>query len=119
MNRNELIQYIQKEYICDVDYPWEKYPEYIVIRRRDNQKWFAGIFNIKGHQVGLDTNELMDVVNLKCESDLIPTLIRESGIYPAYHMNKQHWISVDIEKYEDVKKLKLMVNMIYRLVRLR
>ncbi len=49
MNCNELIQYIQKEYICDVDYPWEKYPEYIVIRCRDNQKWFAGIFNIKGH----------------------------------------------------------------------
>lgn len=49
MNRNGLIQYIQKEYICDVDYPWEEYPEYIVIRCRDNQKWFAGIFNIKGH----------------------------------------------------------------------
>ena len=75
MNRNELIQYIQKEYICDV--------------------------------------------NLKCDSDLIPNLIHESGIYLAYHMNKQHWISVDIEKYEDVKKLKLIVNMSYRLVRLR
>lgn len=48
MIRNELIQYIQKEYICDVDYPWEKYPDYVVIRHRDNQKWFAGIFNIHG-----------------------------------------------------------------------
>ena len=97
----------------------EKYHDYVVIRRRDNQKWFAGIFNIHGQQVGLDTNESLDVVNLKCDSDLIPNLIHESGIYPAYHMNKQHWISVDIEKYEDVKKLKLIVNMSYRLVRLR
>ena len=32
----------------------------------------------------------MEIVNLKCETDLIPTLIRESGIYSAYHMNKQH-----------------------------
>ena len=39
MNRNELLQYIQQEYVCDVDYPWERYPDYIVIRRRDNQKW--------------------------------------------------------------------------------
>lgn len=31
MNRNEIIQYIQQEYICDVDYPWEKYPNYVVI----------------------------------------------------------------------------------------
>ena len=73
-----------------IDYPWEKYPDYVVIRRRDNQKWFAGIFTITGHKIGLDTNEPIDVVNLKCEPDLIPTLIRESGIYPAYHMNKQH-----------------------------
>ena len=116
MNRNNFINYLRQEYICDIDYPWEKYPDYVVIRRRDNQKWFAGIFAIKGYQVGHDTNEPMDVVNLKCEPDLIPTLIRESGIYPAYHMNKQHWISVDIERYEDIEKLKMLVDMSYRLV---
>lgn len=116
MKRNDLIKYLQQEYICDIDYPWEKYPDYVVIRRRDNQKWFAGIFTITGHKVGLDTNEAIDVVNLKCEPDLISTLIRESGIYSAYHMNKQHWISVDIERYEDLEKLKMMVDMSYRLV---
>ena len=116
MKRNDLIKYLQQEYICDIDYPWEKYPDYVVIRRRDNQKWFAGIFTITEHQVGLDTNEAIDVVNLKCEPDLISTLIRESGIYSAYHMNKQHWISVDIEGYEDIEKLKMLVDMSYRLV---
>lgn len=35
-------------------------------------------------------SDSMEIVNLKCEPDLIPNLIRESGIYPAYHMNKQH-----------------------------
>lgn len=116
MKRNDLIKYLQQEYICDIDYPWEKYPDYVVIRRRYNQKWFAGIFTITGYQVGLDTNEPIDVVNLKCETDLIPTLIRESGIYSAYHMNKQHWISVDIEGYEDAEKFKMLVDMSYRLV---
>ena len=119
MNRNELIQYIQQEYLCDIDYPWEKYPNYVVIRRRDNRKWFAGIFNIRGQQIEFDTNESLDVVNLKCEPDLIPNLLRESGIYPAYHMNKQHWITVDIERYEDEEKLKMLVDMSYRLSRAR
>lgn len=58
----------------------------------------------------------MEIVNLKCESDLIPNLIRESGIYTAYHMNKQHWISVDIEGYEDAEKFKMLVDMSYQLV---
>ena len=49
MKRNDLIKYLQQEYICDIDYPWEKYPDYVVIRCRDNQKWFAGIFTIRGH----------------------------------------------------------------------
>ena len=83
---------------------------------RDNQKWFAGIFTIKGDQLGQDTNEPMDVVNLKCEPDLIPNLIHENEIYPAYHMNKRHWISVDIERYDDLEKLKMMVDMSYQLV---
>lgn len=55
----------------------------------------------------------MNIVNLKCESDLIPNLIHENGIYPAYHMNKTHWISVDIEGYEDIEKLKMLVDMSY------
>lgn len=58
----------------------------------------------------------MEIVNLKCEPDLIPTLIHESRIYSAYHMNKQHWISVDIEGYEDLDKLKILVDMSYQLV---
>lgn len=31
MNRNNFINYLQQEYICDIDYPWKKYPEYVVI----------------------------------------------------------------------------------------
>ena len=58
----------------------------------------------------------MEIVNLKCEPDLIPTLIRESGIYPVYHMNKQHWISVDIEGCKDLGKLKMLVDLSLRLV---
>ena len=58
----------------------------------------------------------MEIVNLKCEPDLIPTLIGESGIYPAYHMNKHHKISVNIEGYEDLDKLKILVDMSYQLV---
>lgn len=60
--------------------------------------------------------EPMDVVNLKCEPDLIPNLIHENGIYPVYYMNKQQWISVDIEGYEEIEKIKMLVDMSYRLV---
>ena len=116
MKRNDLLKYLQQEYICDIDYPWEKYPDYVVIRRRDNQKWFAGIFTITGHKVGLDTNEPIDVVNLKCEPDLIPTLIRESGIYPAYHMNKTYWFTILLDQKLSWMQLQELIDESYRLV---
>ncbi|WP_363166074.1 hypothetical protein [Veillonella sp.] len=37
-------------------------------------------------------------------------------MYLAYHMNKQHWISMDIERYEDAEKFKMLVDMSYQLV---
>lgn len=116
MTRDELIHYIRENYRCDVDYPWEKYPDYLVIRRRDNKKWFAGIFAVNAHQLGIDSNDRLDVVNLKCDVDLIPAFLRESHIYPAYHMNKRHWISVDIERYANTETLNILVDMSYRLV---
>lgn len=51
------------------------------------EKFGQGGFSGKG--------EVADVVNLKCDPIAIGSVISENrGVYPAYHMNKQHWISV-------------------------
>lgn len=36
------------------------------------------------------------VLNLKCDPNLAPILHDFRAIFPAYHMNKRHWISVDL-----------------------
>lgn len=36
------------------------------------------------------------VLNLKCDPNLAPILHDFHAIFPAYHMNKRHWISVDL-----------------------
>ncbi len=34
-------------------------------------------------------------LNVKCPPDLIPLLTgQERGVYPAYHMNRTHWVTV-------------------------
>lgn len=36
------------------------------------------------------------ILNLKCDPNLAPILHDFRAIFPAYHMNKRHWISLDL-----------------------
>jgi predicted DNA-binding protein (MmcQ/YjbR family) len=39
----------------------------------------------------------VDVVNLKVSPEMIPSLTQETGIFPAYHMNKSHWVTAALD----------------------
>ena len=41
-----------------------------------------------------DSDEVIDVVNLKLPTEMFGSFGPADGVYPAYHMNKLHWISV-------------------------
>lgn len=34
------------------------------------------------------------VLNMKQTEDRLPDLLKKAGFFPAYHMNKQNWLSV-------------------------
>lgn len=97
MNREELKQLIMENYGSDPDYPWAKYPDYEVFRHSNNNKWFALIMTVPKNKMGLESSEDIDIVNFKCDSLLIGALRCKSGFFPAYHMNKEHWISVALD----------------------
>lgn len=46
-------------------------------------------------KLGLPGDDAVDVINLKVDDMFFrDMIIQENGIMPAYHMNKQHWVSV-------------------------
>ena len=98
MNRTELKQFIMGNYSAEADYPWLKYPNYEVFRHSNNQKWFALIMDVPKNKLGLHGTEPLDAVNFKCDPILIGSLRDEPGIFPAYHMNKEHWLTVPDEQ---------------------
>ena len=97
MNRDELKAFILENYQADTDHPWLIYPNYEVFRHSNNQKWFAVIMDVPKSKFGLQSEERIDVVNLKCDSFLIGSLLTEKGFFPAYHMSKSNWISVALD----------------------
>ena len=97
MTRAELFAHIADTYSVDPDYPFEEDFVTAVFRHTGNRKWFAIAMRIPRGKLGLAGEGLMDVVNLKVSPEMIPSLVREAGVFPAYHMNKSHWVTVALD----------------------
>ena len=113
MNRDDLEQFINENYNAESDYPWPKYPNYKVFRHSNNRKWFALIMDIPKNKLGLPGTDIIDVVNFKCDPLLIGSLLKEAGFFPAYHMNKESWITVALDKSVNDDTIKMLLDMSY------
>ena len=93
--KDKVFSYIKKKYKVTPEYPWRKYDDNAVFRHADNRKWFALVMDVSGEKLGLETKEPVPVINLKIDDLMFrDMLVQQKGILPAWHMNKQHWITV-------------------------
>ena len=113
MTRQEMEAYIQNEYGISPEYPFEMDDLTAVYRHKDNKKWFAIVMRISKRRLNMDSDEEIDVMNVKCEPVVIGSFLMEDGFYPAYHMNKTHWITISPDA--DWEKTKLLIDMSFSL----
>ncbi|NTA19011.1 MmcQ/YjbR family DNA-binding protein [Agrobacterium tumefaciens] len=105
ITRSEIFDYAEKTFGTKPDYPFKKYPHYAVLRHSDDQKWFGLIMNLPRDKLGLEGEGEVDVIDIRCHPAKVDDLKRTSGFRPAYHMNKQHWLTVVLDgsvSWEDV-----------------
>lgn len=114
MNRKKTEEYIKNQYGVEPDFPWDGDFVSAVFRHKDNRKWFALIMRVSGDKLGLDDDSPVDCMNLKIDDPmLLDMLIHEKGIIPAYHMNKQHWITVFLDGTVKDKKVTDLIDLSY------
>ncbi len=95
--RDQLFAYIMEKYHAAPEYLWRRYPGYAVFRHSDNQKWFALVMDVPGSRLGLDTEEIVDIVNVKIADPLlVDALMQQEGYFRGYHISKGNWISVSL-----------------------
>lgn len=97
MNRTEAERYIAEKYGVSPEYPWVASPNHAVFRHKSSRKWFALIMNISGSKLGVNSDEVLDIMNVKCNGLIIGSLLGTEGFFPAYHMNKNNWISIALD----------------------
>ena len=115
--RQFLDNHITEAYGATAEHPWASAPSYGVYRHNHNKKWFAVIMDIPASKLGIEKDETISIVNLKSDPILIGSLHKDEGIYPAYHMNKSHWISVLLDGTVDDKKLKWLTEVSFSLTK--
>lgn len=117
MNKYEFASYIEDFYGIKYDCPFEDELDAWVFRHPDNQKWFALVMTIKKSKLGIDSTEYIDVVNMKCAPEIMDDLWQERGIFPAYHMNKKHWLTLCLDGSCDEETIKFVANISYTLTK--
>ena len=117
MNREELEVYILNYYATQPDYPWADTPRAAVFRHAGNRKWFALVMEVPRDKLGLPGTEKFDIVNFKCDPILIASLRGETGIFPAYHMNKASWITAALDGSVPAETIELLLDVSYELTK--
>ena len=94
MTKQEFLSYCLNTFGTSPDYPFDDWMESAVLRHKESRKWYAIAMRVSRRKFGMDSDETVDVVNLKLPTEMFGSFGAEVGVYPAYHMNKLHWVSV-------------------------
>ena len=89
-----LLSYVKERYGDSMEFLWERLSDNAVLRRKDNQKWYAAMLPVRGDRIGLQTKEIVEIIDLRLEPDEMEATIDRRSFFPGYHMNKKHWYSI-------------------------
>lgn len=114
---DNVIGYIEDIYAVKAECPFEPPSRTEVFRSPVNGKWFAVLLRaLPLEKLGVNSSECADVLNLKCDPLLNFNVVDNAGVFPAYHMNKEHWISARLDGKISEEELRLLIDMSYELV---
>ena len=95
--RERITQYIQDTYGSQAEYLWADSPGNAIFRHPASKKWYAALMRVLPEKLGLAGEEALDVMDIRCSTIMIGSLLSTKGFLPAYHMNKNHWISIVLD----------------------
>jgi len=112
-----VFKYARENFGSEPEYLWNKFPDYAVLRHKSNSKWYAVIMNVSKNKLNIDSKENIDIIDVKCDSLIIGSLLNEKGFFPAYHMNKEKWITVALDGSVPDDEIYHLLNMSYELTK--
>lgn len=113
----EIVAYVKNKYGDELEFLWEKSPKNAVVRRKSSNKWYAVILTIPKRKIDLESDEVIEVINLHNIPKEIEKLIDYKRYFPAYHMNKKHWCTICLDGTIELKEIYKKIDISYELAK--
>ena len=91
------ISYVREKYGDEPEYLWKKFPENAIWRRKDNAKWYGAILTVSRRKLGLDSDEMVEILDLRMQKEMAGKILKREHYYPGWHMNKKSWYSIILD----------------------
>lgn len=105
----QVIKYIKQKYNDNLEFLWEKFDNNAIWRNKKNNKWYGLLLTISEDKLKINSNKIVEIIDLRYQKDKINEIIDNKKIYPGYHMNKKSWITIKMDG-------SLNIEMIYELI---
>ena len=111
--RRQVEAYIGEAYDVVPEYLW-KDSDSAAIRHKADKRWFGVLMpGIAWRKLGPDRDGTVDVLDVKCDPVVLPSLIDGKGLFPGYHMNKQHWLTIALDGSVPMEKIIWLIDASY------
>ena len=109
--REQLFAHIKKKYKAEPEHLWSRFPDYVIFRHSDNGKWFGLLMDVKKKNLGLEGDEVVDILNVKLADPLLADLLsQQPGYFRGYHISRGNWISILLDGTVAMKEIQSLLD---------
>ncbi|MBR1757137.1 MAG: MmcQ/YjbR family DNA-binding protein [Lachnospiraceae bacterium] len=95
--REEIIAYATHTYDAVPDQPFPRDLDSTVLRHVGTRKWYGLFMKIERSKLGSFDDEIVDILNVKCDPVLGGSVIDGVHIFPGWHMNHKSWLTIVLD----------------------
>ena len=113
----KVIAYVRETYHDELEFLWKKFSDNAVFRRKDTNKWYCVLLVLPKEKLGIDSDERVEIIDLKIKPEEVDSTIDGKKYFPGYHMNKKHWYTICLDGSVPIEEIYKRIDDSYNLVR--
>ena len=110
-----LREFVRETFGDELEFLWTQFPDNAVWRRKDNRKWYGAILTVEGRKLGLESERIEEIVDLRMDPKEAEEILSRANYYPGWHMNKKSWYTLILDGSISDGELKERLGESYRL----
>ena len=111
----DVIKYVKEKYEDDLEFLWEKFDDNAIIRNKINNKWYVLILTVSERKLGIDSDNVIEIIDLRYQKDTIKSFVDNKKIFLGYHMNKNSWITIKLDNSVENEEIFELIDNSYHL----